>query len=69
MTLPFLDVGREEKEEQKSLMVVMDKVNARYGRGTVKLTGSGLGRTAWHMRQKRLSRRYTTCWDELVVVR
>jgi DNA polymerase V len=69
MTLPFLDTGREEKEEQKALMAVMDKVNARYGRDTVKLAGAGVGEKKWHMRQKRLSRRYTTCWDELAVVR
>jgi DNA polymerase V len=69
MTLPFLDAGRKEKEEQKALMAVMDTVNARYGRDTVKLAGAGVGEKKWHMRQKRLSKRYTTCWEELVVVR
>lgn len=52
--------------EAGALMEAVDAVNDRYGRGTLRLAGSGLGRD-WSMQQTRRSPRYTTRWDELPV--
>ena len=48
-------------------MRAMDQLNQRFGRGTVALAGAGI-RRPWALRRERLSKRYTTCWDELLEV-
>jgi DNA polymerase V len=48
-------------------MVVMDKLNERYGRNTVKVSAQGVS-AAWQMKQERKSPNYTTSWDEMPVV-
>jgi DNA polymerase V len=50
-------------------MSVLDSINNQYGSATVTLASAGLGHKKWHMRRKFLSRRYTTAWAELAVVR
>lgn len=47
-------------------MNVMDQVNARWGRGTLKVGTEKLGQ-AWTMLRERLSPCYTTRWDELPI--
>lgn len=49
-------------------MLVVDKVNREYGRGTLRLASEGV-QQGWAMRQEKRSPRWTTCWDELPVVR
>jgi DNA polymerase V len=49
------------------LMLALDTLNQRYGRGTVKVSTQGAFRD-WEMRQERKSPNYTTCWDEVPVV-
>ena len=44
------------------LMNTLDKLNQRYGRGTVKVSTQG-AHTGWQMRQERKSPDYTTRWD------
>ena len=63
--------GRSEADEkrQAALMSVMDGVNAKYGRGRVRLGAEGLDDAAWQMRQGHRSPRYTTRWDELPVAK
>jgi DNA polymerase V len=53
-------------EEEGKLTQVMDKVNARFGKGAVKLAQDG-ARNNWVMRQDRKSPGYTTNWSELPV--
>ena len=53
--------GRRER-----LMVVMDGINTRWGRGTVRCLAEGLTQP-WQMRRGRMTPRYTTCWEELPV--
>lgn len=48
-------------------MRAMDHLNQRFGRGTVALAGAGI-RRPWQLRRERLSKRYTTCWEELLEV-
>ena len=48
-----------DRKKHQSLMVVMDNVNDRYGRNTLKVACMGDG-DAWKIKQERLSPRYTT---------
>lgn len=49
------------------LMAVVDRINAREGRGTVRL-GRIPAAPEWAMKRDMMSRRYTTRWDELLIV-
>ncbi|MGI8547191.1 MAG: Y-family DNA polymerase [Gemmatimonadaceae bacterium] len=51
-----------------SVMSAVDAINARYGRSTICLAAEGLAQP-WQMRRTRLSKRFTTRLDELMVVR
>ncbi|MYL84773.1 DUF4113 domain-containing protein [Desulfovibrio aerotolerans] len=50
------------------LMAVLDKTNARWGRDALRLAAGGIGQP-WKMKQAARSPRYSTCWQELPVVR
>ncbi len=56
-----------EQEGGAELMQALDKLNARYGRGTVKISTQE-GGADWGMRQERMSPAYTTDWDGVPVV-
>ena len=45
-------------------MAVMDGVNTRWGRGTLRYLAEGFVQP-WQMRRARMTPRYTTCWEEL----
>ncbi|NIC05278.1 Y-family DNA polymerase [Billgrantia bachuensis] len=68
--LSLLDTPQTDAERQRSatVMSVMDELNQRMGRGTVKLGTPSPG-AAWHLRCANLTQRYTTRWDELLVAR
>ncbi|KQP43896.1 Y-family DNA polymerase [Pseudorhodoferax sp. Leaf274] len=53
------------------LMVAMDALNGRYGKGTVHAASTGMhdNRREWGMRQERRTPNYTTAWDEVPVAR
>lgn len=53
------------------LMSALDRLNDRYGRGTVSLASAGLGGKArtWSMRQELLTPQYTTDWNALPVAK
>jgi DNA polymerase V len=55
-------VTRTEK-----LMRELDKLNLRYGRGTVRVSAQGAYKE-WQMRQERKSPNYTTAWNEVPAV-
>jgi DNA polymerase V len=50
------------------LMAVLDGINQRYGRGSLRLAAEGVDRS-WRMRRGNLSPGYTTDWAGLAVVR
>lgn len=50
------------------LMAVVDRINAREGRGAVRL-GRIPAEPGWAMKREMMSQRYLTRWDELMVVR
>jgi DNA polymerase V len=49
------------------LMGVLDKLNERYGRGTVKVSTQGAYKS-WQMKQERKSPSYTTDWTQVPYV-
>ena len=61
----FGSIDTDTKASQ--LMHVMDQINARMGRGTLKLASEGF-KQPWKMKQGNKSPNYTTCWDELICV-
>jgi len=46
----------------------LDRVNLRFGRGTLAVAGAGLEKP-WAMKREQLTNAYTTRWDELMVAR
>ena len=64
----FAFEGRESSN-WKGLMVALDAINDRFGRGTIHVGSAGTGeaRPDWSMRQERLSPQYTTKWSDLPV--
>lgn len=50
---------------RQRLMEIIDRVNARHGRGTIGFVRSGRHR-AWKLRSEHHSLRYTTNWEELL---
>jgi DNA polymerase V len=59
---PAVDVHDEK------LMAAIDLLNRRYGSGTIRFASEGI-RQDWKMRSDMRSPRYTTRWDELLVVK
>lgn len=57
------DHGREQK-----LAGLIDDLNSRYGRGTIRMASEGFDRN-WIMKQDFLSKQYTTNWKDIVVTR
>lgn len=67
------DNATNQAHKQDRLMLAMDQVNARFGKGTLKVASAGVcmanePRSAWHMKQERRSPRYTTRWNELLEI-
>ena len=52
-------------------MSALDRINDRYGRGTSAMASTGTARTQrdYGTKQERRTSQYTTCWEELPVVR
>ena len=61
-----LFASTETRERRERLMAVMDGINARWGRGTLRNLAEGFTQP-WQMKRQRMSPRYTTCWEELPV--
>ena len=55
--------------EASSLYKAIDAINARYGKGKVFSASEGIGERPWKMKRAKLSKRASTRWDELMVVR
>lgn len=62
----FASGGAVEVRSQ-ALMDVLDGINGKYGRGTMRLAVEGVEKV-WQMRRGNLSPRYTTEWNCLAVV-
>ncbi|MBT7609281.1 MAG: Y-family DNA polymerase [Bacteriovoracaceae bacterium] len=62
-TLSLFEPADTVKEED--LMLVMDKVNLREGKESLKSLACGLNNITWKMNQRLKSKRFTTRWHEL----
>lgn len=58
-------------QRSTELMQALDAINARWGRGTLRLSAESNGNKvpAWRMRREKLSPSYTTRGDQLPVVK
>lgn len=56
---------------RENLMKAVDRLNQRYGKGSILLASAGLEgqRRPWVMRQERRTPRYTTRWEEMPILR
>ena len=54
-------------QRSEALMLAMDQINGRWGRGTLKTLATGINH-GWRMRREWLSPSYTTDWAELPLV-
>jgi DNA polymerase V len=57
-----------DNSKQQALSHLMDDVNARYGRGAIRIAAEGFDKT-WKMKQEYLSKQYTTNWQDIIVTR
>ena len=58
---------KTNRKKQRDLLKVIDKLNCEFGRDKVKLAVQGDGKE-WKLRQEKLSKRYTTNWNEIIIV-
>ena len=64
------DLFQEIDPKRRKLAETVDALNSRFGRHTLFYAAMGVGaKPAWKMRSERRSPRYTSCWEELLVVR
>ncbi|MCW5924040.1 MAG: Y-family DNA polymerase [Saprospiraceae bacterium] len=62
------DVSMTDVDKHKRLMRAMDALRGRYGHGAISVGTQGTA-NAWRLRQERLSRRFTTSWQEILEVK
>jgi DNA polymerase V len=54
--------------KKRSLMELMDKANAKYGRNTLKMASQGISQE-WKSRRSKCTAHFTTSWDELLEIK
>ena len=66
-----LALEEEDHRDRTRLMVALDALNQRYGKGTVHSanTGGTNKRQAWVMKQERRTPQYTTRWEDVPVAK
>jgi DNA polymerase V len=66
-----LDLEPDAAADRSRLMVAMDALNSRYGKGTLHVASAGQDdhTRAWGMRQERRTPHYTTQWADVPVAR
>jgi DNA polymerase V len=58
----------DARQRSQALMAALDSLNGRFGTGTVFPAGTGVKR-AWRTQAENISPHYTTCFDQLPLVR
>jgi DNA polymerase V len=59
--------NNEMDEKYRTLMTVVDTINVKYGRRTIRSAAQGTT-AVWKLRQEKRSPRYTTRWEDILVV-
>lgn len=62
------DASLPDLDKHKRLMRAMDALRGRYGHEAIAVGAQGTAKT-WKLRQERLSKRFTTCWEEILSVK
>jgi DNA polymerase V len=57
-----------DRPKHVEIMKVLDRINSKYGRDTLKIAVQGSGQK-WKLRQEKLSPCYTTRWTDIIAVR
>ncbi|WCT13313.1 Y-family DNA polymerase [Mucilaginibacter jinjuensis] len=57
-----------DNTKQQKLSGIIDEINARYGRGALRVAAEGYQKS-WAMKQEFLSRQYTTNWNDIIVTK
>lgn len=65
--MSLLDEG--DSVESDKLMLTIDKINRKEGQSIVKSLGCGLDNSNWAMNQKLKSKRFTSGWSELMIIK
>jgi DNA polymerase V len=55
-------------QKQNQLSEALDELNQRFGKGTIRSAAAG-SHHSWAMRQRHLSRHYTTDWHDILRLR
>lgn len=58
--------NEETKARSETLMHTLDKINQKMGRNTLAFGGINK-KASWNLKRELISKRYTTCWNELPV--
>lgn len=58
----------ELDEKHRTLMQLMDKMNAKYGKETLKLAAQGI-HPSWKMKRDKCTNHFTTRWDSLLQIK
>ncbi len=66
-----LDLEGDDERERGTLMVAIDELNQRFGKGSVHMASAGLlgDKRVWSMKQQRRTPGYTTQWEDMPVAR
>lgn len=64
---PSLLADSVREQRATALMQAMDRINERWGRGSLRPLATGFD-PEWRMRREKLSPAWTTNWDQLPVV-
>jgi DNA polymerase V len=66
-----LDLENDRSCDRSKLMIAMDAVNQRFGKGALHVASSGMAgdKRVWSMRQERRTPGYTTSWKGILEVR
>lgn len=62
----FADTAADEKDDR--LSKALDKINSKYGRGTIFHLSEGIAKP-WQMKREMLTPNYTTSWSQIPKVR
>ncbi len=66
-TIKQFDLFLPRRNKSELLMQTLDSINENFGKDSLFIAAEGIQRS-WKTRCQHMSRRYTTCWDELATV-
>lgn len=62
------DLFINKDEKNSKISETMDKINNIYGSGSIKFAGEGLKKKSWEMKRQKMSKHYTTDWNEILEI-